>query len=274
MDCSRPASKKSLGQRFLVSDSVANRIVGALSPVRGELVFEIGPGRGALTFPLADRGAEVVAYEIDSSLAELLEERCSGRKNIEIINADIRDVDLDAAAAERDRKHYKIVGNIPYHLTSTILLDLPRWKGSGSNVLMVQREVGERINSKPGDRNCGILTIFLRSYFDIATVMRVRPGSFSPRPKVESVVLRFSVKESEGAPSDREGFLAFLKLAFSQRRKKLRTALRGSAGMIDAKMVLRLAELSGVDMNLRPEELELEAWFELFGRFEEIKERR
>ncbi|MCK4236534.1 MAG: ribosomal RNA small subunit methyltransferase A [Candidatus Krumholzibacteria bacterium] len=261
MDRSRPAAKKSLGQNFLVSEDVARRIVEAVLPAPGELVFEIGPGRGALTVPLAESRAEIVAYEIDRSLVRLLGKRCAGMDNVEVVHADIRDMDLDAAASERKMKRYKIVGNIPYHLTSTILLDLPRWKGNERSVLMVQREVGERVHAAPGERRCGVLSVFLQSYFDIARVTRVRAGSFSPRPGVESVVLRFTCKEPGRGPSDMAGFLAFLKLAFSQRRKKLRS-------------VISLADQSGIDLGRRPEELDLESWLKLFARFNEIRGQR
>jgi 16S rRNA (adenine1518-N6/adenine1519-N6)-dimethyltransferase len=267
---SPPPAKKSLGQNFLVSDAVAIKIVSAVSPSEEELVFEIGPGRGALTGPLAESGARIVAFEIDESLVGLLRERFGERENVEVIHADIRDIDLDAEAATRGVAAYAIVGNIPYHLTSTILLDLPRWEGVSRAVLTVQREVGERIRAEPGDRNSGILSVYLGSYLGIERVARVRPGSFEPRPGVESVVLRFVPGRHTGAPDEREAFLSFLKGCFSQRRKKLKSALRAVSGTAHASVVKSLGASAGVDLDRRPEELDLGDWFRLFDRYREI----
>jgi 16S rRNA (adenine1518-N6/adenine1519-N6)-dimethyltransferase len=268
LDRFQSAAKRSLGQNFLVSEAVSRRIVEAVSPSPGDLVFEIGPGRGALTVPLARSGAEIVAYEIDESLVAVLKEKCRGCENVEVERADIREVDLDAAAQERGKDRYRIVGNIPYHLTSVILLGLPNYRGCERCVLMVQREVGERILSPPGSRSSGILTVFLGSYFDIGRVARVRPGSFRPKPDVESVVLRFTPREREGSPADRDRFLSILKLCFSQRRKKLKSALRRSSSVGDD---MEVSRLSGVDVNKRPEELGLDEWYRLFYFFDETE---
>lgn len=267
-------AKKSLGQNFLVSVAVARRIVDAVSALPGDLVFEIGPGHGALTAPLADSGADIVAYEIDASLVGELQGKYHAHDRIEIIHADIREVDLDLAARERGKESYKIVGNIPYHLTSTILLDLPRWKECSVSVLMVQREVGERIQASPGERNCGILSIFLQSYLDIERVTRVRPGSFRPMPNVESVILKFTPAVTERGSKDREGFLAFLKGCFLHRRKKLRNSFRDTFGMRDAEELSRMARAADVDLDMRPEEISLEDWVRLFARFNEMTESR
>jgi len=258
-------AKKRLGQNFLTADSVARKVVSALSPVPGDLVFEIGPGRGALTVPLAHSGATVVAFEIDEALVGLLREQLATSRNVEIYHADIRSVNLDAAADERGAPGFKLAGNIPYNLTSTILIDLARWRRVSQAVVMVQREVGERILAAPGERNCGILSIFLQAYFIIERVLKVRPGSFTPPPKVESVVLRFVPRTSGGGPKDREAFLKFLKGCFSHRRKKLRNVLGEQLGVETAKDWKRLGELSGVDFDMRPEELTLESWFALFA---------
>jgi 16S rRNA (adenine1518-N6/adenine1519-N6)-dimethyltransferase len=258
-------AKKSLGQNFLTAEPVARSIAAALSPRPGDLVFEIGPGRGALTVPLAASGAAVVAYEIDEPLVELLREKLGSSRNVELCHADIRAVDFDAAAAERGSSSYKLAGNIPYKLTSTILIDLARWRMLSEAVIMVQREVGERIIARPGERNCGILSIFLQSYFIIEKVRKVRPGSFTPPPRVESVVLKFVPLVSGEGPKNREAFLLFLKRCFSHRRKKLRNTLGEVFGAETAKDLEQLGTVSGVDFDMRPEELSLEGWFSLFA---------
>jgi len=198
-------AKKSLGQNFLTAEPVARKIAEALHPAPGDLIFEIGPGRGALTIPLARSGATIVAFEIDEALVRFLRELCRELPNVEIYHADVRTVNFDAAADERGATSYKIAGNIPYHLTSTILIDLARLRLCGEAVFMVQKEVGERILASPGKRECGILSIFLQSYYIIDRVIRVRPGSFTPPPKVEGVVLAFTPDNSARGPEDREG---------------------------------------------------------------------
>jgi 16S rRNA (adenine1518-N6/adenine1519-N6)-dimethyltransferase len=261
-------AKKSLGQNFLTSESVARKIAGSLEPAPGDLIFEIGPGRGALTIPLAESGAEIVAYEIDAELVHLLREACARRPNVEIYHADVLTVNFDAAADERGRARYKIAGNIPYHLTSTILVDLARWQLLGRAVFMVQKEVGDRILASPGERECGILSIFLQSYFIIKRLLKVRPGSFAPPPKVESVVLGFVPDVSGRGPAQKEVFLTFLKRCFSQRRKKLRNILGEFLGLKTATDWDRLSARSGVDFSRRPEQLTLEDWFRLFAAAE------
>lgn len=270
-NCSRPRTKKSLGQNFLVSRSVAVKIVEAVSPKPGELIFEIGPGRGALTVPLGKTGSTIVAYEIDRSLVTVLQEKCRIFENVEVVCADIRGVNLDDEASSRNIKDYKIVGNIPYHLTSTILLDLPGWKGCVAAVLMVQKEVGERIMASPGERSCGVPTVYLQSYLDVSKIARVRPGSFRPRPSVEGVVLKFVPKDARTGPGDGESFLHFLKLCFSHRRKKLKSVFRDSLGIRDASRLENIGNQAGVDLEKRPEELELDDWFRFFRSYRKIK---
>ena len=275
-----PPAKKSLGQNFLASPDVARKIADALHPSPGDLIFEIGPGRGALTMPLARSGATIVAYEIDEALVRFLEEQCGDLTNVEIHHADIRTVDFDAAAGERGAATYKIAGNIPYNLTSTILIDLARRRLCARAVFMVQKEVGDRILASPGERKCGILSIFLQSYFIIGRVIGVRPGSFTPPPKVESVVLAFTPGSSMTGPQERESYLAFVKDVFLHRRKKLRNILgeviggRGAgrhSGTEGAKTLEQLASLSGVDFDLRPEALGLDSWFRLFAAITRVK---
>ncbi len=267
----RHAAKKSLGQHFLVSNDVAGKIVDALSPGAGELIFEIGPGYGALTTFLAGSRAHVVAYEIDGALVASLDGRFGANARVEIVQKDVREVDFDAEAEKRGMQIYKVIGNIPYHLTGVILVDLAFLGGLRRAVCMVQREVGERVLASAGERRTGILSVFLQSYFDIERVLRVRPGSFRPRPRVESVVLGFSPRGSAGAPENRRDFLDFLKLAFSQRRKKLLGVLREASGAKNAGDRFPPESLAGVDLHRRPEQLALIDWFGLYGGWSVMK---
>jgi 16S rRNA (adenine1518-N6/adenine1519-N6)-dimethyltransferase len=266
----RHEAKKSLGQNFLVSKEVARSIVRAAGVGEGDLALEIGPGHGALTVPLAETGARIVAFELDRFLVDELRSRFIGMSGVEIIEGDIREVDPDREAELRGYEGYTMLGNIPYNLTSTILLSLPRLRLCRAAYLMVQREVGERIAAVPGERSCGILSVFLQSYMNVERIIRVRAGSFRPKPKVESIVLGFTPEEAARGPADREAFLGFLKGAFSQRRKKLSSIFRDVFGMRDAGDVLRLGRMSNADMGGRPEELSLEQWQRLFDGYQQV----
>lgn len=258
----RQPAKKSLGQNFLVSDGAIKGIISAVTADDGLPVFEIGPGKGALTIPLAEGGTQIAAFEIDEALAEETAGRLEGLNNAEIVLADFREVDLDAEAAARGWDGYALAGNIPYLLTSTVLLSLPPLERCRRAVIMVQKEVGERVLAAPGTRGSGILPVFLQSYLAIKKVMTLKPGSFRPKPKVDSVVLIFAPVSRENAPEDYEGFLSFVKSAFSQRRKKLANALKKVPGLPGMD---QLETASGVDLSRRPEELVLEEWFALFA---------
>jgi 16S rRNA (adenine1518-N6/adenine1519-N6)-dimethyltransferase len=255
-----PRARRSLGQNFLVSPGVVERILDAVLAPPVLPVFEIGPGTGALTLPLAGRGAAVAAIEIDGALAGALAGTLAGRPGAEVVVADYRNVDLDAEAATRGWPEYVVAGNIPYLLTGTILLGLPELHRCRRAVIMVQREVGERVLAPPGSRRCGILSVYLQAYLAVSRVMSVGAGSFRPRPKVDSVVLRFEPILRAGAPRDRGAFLGLLKAAFSQRRKKLSNALASAFGQEPCAV---LAARSGVDISRRSEELTLEEWFAL-----------
>ncbi len=269
-----PVPKKSLGQNFLVSRAVIDRIVEAATSPPGLPVMEIGPGRGAVTIPLAEAGAKVAAFEIDLALASSLRESVENHPGVEIVDADIRDVDFDLEASRRGWKEYVIVGNIPYMLTSSILLMLPEARNCSRAVIMMQKEVGERILASPGTRDCGILSVFMQAYFRIGSVTRAAAGSFRPVPKIDSVVLRFVPVKIYGAPEDRNGFLAFLKMSFSQRRKKLSNLITGPIKDGKKEFTREIGRITGVDLGRRAEELPLAEWFALFRGYLELTGRR
>ncbi|MBN2184470.1 MAG: ribosomal RNA small subunit methyltransferase A [Candidatus Krumholzibacteriota bacterium] len=273
-DGTSPGPKKSLGQNFLVSKAVIDRIIGAVTEGDRRPVFEIGPGRGAVTIPLAKSGARIAAFEVDGLLAARLRESLQKYPEVEIVDADIRDVDFDLEGKKRGWEEYAVVGNIPYMLTSSILIMLPEARKCARAVIMIQKEVGERILASPGRRDCGILSVFMQAYFRVERVARVKAGSFRPRPKIDSVVLRFVPEAIEGAPEDRRRFLGFLKAGFSQRRKKLSNLLTGPQEIDKKDFTRELGTVTGVDLGCRAEELSLDGWFTLFRGYLELMERR
>lgn len=264
----RERAKKSLGQHYLVNEDIGRRIVQAVHPLPGDLIFEIGPGTGALTSQLAGTGAETISFEIDGTLCGELRVRFADQNLVEIVQADVLEIDFDGEAERRGKSEYKILGNIPYMLTSSILIKLPDAEGSRVSVIMIQKEVAERILEEPGNRNCGIMTVFLRSYLEVEKVADVGAGSFRPRPRVDSTVLRFFPSPGRGAPDDRDIFFRFLKIPFSKRRKKLRNSLLDLSSENKRRVQKVMEEETGIDMNRRAENLKLEEWFRLFRAYE------
>lgn len=250
--------KPKLGQNFLADASAARRIVDALGNIGQSTVIEIGPGRGALTKLLAERAGQLLAIEFDSMLAERLRVAFATSKNVEIVEADFLRVEL----AELVRSHTgqerpaTVVGNIPYYITSDILLRLFGQHGSiEAIILMVQKEVADRLAAKPGSRDYGLLTVTANLFADVEQLFTLPPGAFSPPPLVYSTVLSFRIspKTSE-LGVDATEFLNFCKLAFGQKRKTLSNNLRTRYGEKEIRAAIQEA---AVEPNARAEALGL-----------------
>jgi len=229
----RPQSKPKLGQHFLASEDVAARIVDALGDVTESTVLEIGPGRGILTSLLARRARRLIAVELDRVLAAQLRLKFGMARTVEIIEADVLAIDFDSLfgpkpglsrpGIEIKPEPMKVVGNLPYYITSDILLRLFEFsKYFDSIVVMVQREVADRIAAQPGSRDYGLLSATAQLYARADKLFTLPPGAFVPPPKVHSTVLRLTIEpqqEKLGLVGD--GFIEFLRLSFSQKRKTL-----------------------------------------------------
>jgi len=229
----RPQSKPKLGQHFLVSDDAATRIVDALGDISQSTVLEIGPGRGILTSLLARRARRLIAVELDRVLAAQLRLKFGMARNVEIIEADILAVDLDSLfgpkpglgrpGIEIKPEPVRVVGNLPYYITSDILLRLFEFsKYFESIVIMVQREVAERLAAEPGGSEYGLLSATAQLYAKVENLLTLPPGAFAPPPKVHSSVLRLTIaprQQELGLAGD--GFIDFLRLSFAQKRKTL-----------------------------------------------------
>lgn len=246
----RPQTKPKLGQHFLASDDAAIRIVEALGDVSRSTVLEIGPGRGMLTSMLAKRARRLIAVEVDRVLAAQLRLKFGMATNVEILEADILAIDIDSLFGPKpglgrpgiDIKPQpaKVVGNLPYYITSDILLRLFDFsKYFESLVIMVQREVADRIAAEPGTRDYGMLSATAQLYARVEKLFTLPPGAFSPPPKVHSTVLRLTIEprqEELGVAGD--GFIDFLRLSFGQKRKTLWNNLRAKYAEPDLKRAL------------------------------------
>lgn len=229
----RPQTKPKLGQHFLDSEDAAARIVGALGDISQSTVLEIGPGRGILTSLLAKRARRLIAVELDRVLAAQLRLKFGMSRNVEVIEADVLSIDFESLfgpkpglgrpGIEVKPEPVKVVGNLPYYITSDILLRLFEFsKYFESIVIMVQKEVADRIAAKPGGSDYGILSATAQLNARVENLFTLPPGDFAPPPKVHSSVLRLTIdpqQEKLGVAGD--GFIAFLRLSFGQKRKTL-----------------------------------------------------
>jgi 16S rRNA (adenine1518-N6/adenine1519-N6)-dimethyltransferase len=263
-----------LGQNFLVSPSAPRAIADALGDLSKSTVLEIGPGKGVITRLLAARSKQLVAIELDAALAAALKEEFAGQggPKAEIIREDILKVDLSklaAPAASGSSNKFVIAGNLPYYITSDILLHLFKHHSAIERaVLMVQREVADRIVATPGSRDYGLLSATTQMYARVERLFTLPPGAFSPPPEVESTVLRLTMRPRFAELRvDRERFLTFLRRAFAQKRKTLANNFR-VAGYGFAVIQAALATCR-LDPMIRSEAVSLEGMACLFHALED-----
>jgi 16S rRNA (adenine1518-N6/adenine1519-N6)-dimethyltransferase len=256
-------AKPKLGQNFLDDTQAVERIVAALGNLTGRTVVEIGPGGGAITGTLAARAEDVIAVELDHDLAAQLRAQFppSGGARVTVIEQDVLNFNFtEAATGER----LMVVGNLPYYLTSPILLKLAASHAALSvAVLMVQREVADRIVASPGSRDYGLLSVTVQMYGPAERLFTLPPDAFSPPPNVHSTVFRwrFAPRFAE-LGVDETGFLGFVRQAFAQKRKTLANNLR-AAGFAPAAVAAALAR-AGVDPQARAEALSIEMFAALW----------
>lgn len=256
-----------LGQNFLVDRAAAARIVDALGDISKATVLEIGPGRGILTQILAQRAGRLIAVELDRVLAAQLRMRYSTWPNVEIIEADVLDIDIAAllrprpgaltGLAPQPPQKMQAVGNLPYYITSEILLRLFEYHDHFDQiVIMVQKEVAERIAAKPGSSDYGLLSATAQLYAKVEKLFTLPPGAFAPPPKVHSSVLRLAMTpQFERLRVEDDGFIEFLKLSFSQKRKTLLNNLKLNYEVSDIRAALEKAH---VRPDVRAEALSLD----------------
>ena len=265
--------KPKLGQHFLNDTAAAIRIVEALGDLLHSTVLEIGPGGGALTTLLARRARRVIAVEKDRVLAAQLRMHFSLTPNVEIIEGDILAIDLDSLFGPKPGstrpgmdlapQQVRVVGNLPYFITSDILLRLFEYrKYFEILVLMVQKEVAERLAAKPGTKEYGLLSATAQLYSKVEKLFTLPPGAFSPPPKVHSSVVRLAPSTRlEKLHVDEKGFIDFLKLSFGQKRKTLWNNLKGRYPSDGLERALAKAR---VKPSVRAEALSLEASANVF----------
>jgi len=249
--------RKRLGQNFLTTADISERIVEAAAVAPEDIVLEIGPGLGALTLPLAARAARLIAVETDAEILRLLraELLAARRQNVETIHASILDTDI-ATLAPPDRR-LVVLGNLPYNISSPVLVRLVESRHRVDRaVLMLQKELADRIVAAPGGRDYGRLTVMLAYCATVRRLFTVPADRFFPRPKVDSAVVEIRFNTAPDFPAHDERFLwKVVQAAFGQRRKTLKNALSGSALPLDAAGAEAVLHAAGIDPSRRAETL-------------------
>lgn len=255
--------KRSFSQNFLIQPGAIAQIADAALAM-GTQIVELGPGLGALTHALLERGATVLGVELDRDMVRVLEKEFAGRERLEVRSGDAADLDLDAYSKACGSK-LVVTGNLPYQATGAIIRQVvahrPVLDGA---ILMVQREVRDRLIAPPRTKEYGALTVFTRAAFEVETVCRLRPGSFYPAPKVDSAVVRFVPRETPLA-EETEPFRSVVRAAFQMRRKTLYNALRAIG---DAGRASNALSEAGIDPGRRGETLSVEEFATLAERWD------
>ncbi len=238
---SQQRPKKRYGQHFLHQTDIVRRIIAAINPQPGDTVLEIGPGEGVLTLPLLERCATLTVIELDTDLIEPLRRRAHGHGLLKIIHGDVLQTDLGKLAAGRP---LRIVGNLPYYISSPILFHSLRYTACIQDMhFMLQREVVERMAASPGGKEYGRLSVMLQLVCRVEPLFQVPANAFRPPPKVESAMVRLIPERASGLDGvDLARLEHIVRAGFSQRRKILANALRG---LLDAEAIRALG--------LRPE---------------------
>lgn len=248
---SHPPIRKSLGQHFLNDRRILKRIVDALELTGSETVIEIGPGRGSLTELLVPVARRLVLIEYDRALAAELRERYASSASVSVIEADVLTVNLGEVAGGS----YRLVGNVPYYITTPILFHALQAPRPDRAVYLVQREVADRIVAAPGSDEYGALSVNVQSVAMARLLFRVAPGSFVPPPKVESAAVRIDPRPDPVITPDEEtAFRRFVRDAFGMRRKQMRRVLR-EVLRIDAERAGAVLASAGIEPAARPETL-------------------
>ena len=248
-------AKKSLGQNFLVDVALQKKIVEALDCSESDTVLEIGPGRGALTRHLVGRAGHLLLVELDDGLAEALRDEWGGRPDVDVLHQDFLELDWSVVAS--DPTDLLVVGNIPYNITAPIIFKVLERPRPRDIILMVQREVADRLTAEPGTGEYGALTVGVRSVASVERVIRVPRTAFRPVPGVDSAVVRITPFTPPPLSADEEQSLRVLTRAvFGWRRKQLQKILRDHEALrVSRDRLDDLSRETGWDLTRRPETL-------------------
>ena len=269
------AFQKKFGQNFLIDSNVLESIIRGAEITKDDFVLEIGPGIGTMTQYLCEAARQVVAVEIDKMLIPILEDTLSEYDNVEVINQDVLKVDIKSLAEEKNNgKPIKVVANLPYYITTPIIMGLFE---SGvpidSITIMVQKEVADRMQTGPGSKDYGALSLAVQYYATAKVILNVSATCFMPRPNVDSAVIKLTRhKEPTVNVADEKLMFKIIRASFNQRRKTLVNGLKNSPELSFSKeQIVKAIERIGKPETIRGEALTLEDFAELANAFTELK---
>lgn len=257
-------ANKSLGQNFLIDDNVIESIIESSEIEKEDLIIEIGPGLGVLTDRLLKKSDNVVVIELDKRMISILKNRFCLNKNLEIINEDVLKVDLEELIKNKKQQNkinkVKIVANLPYYISTPIIMKLLENRLEISEIIvMVQKEVAERLSAKTGEREAGAITYAVEYYAQATQIIDVPKESFIPSPKVESQVIKLEVRKNPKIKVEDEKLLfSIIQKSFMQRRKTLSNALINNKILENREEVEKMFKTLEIDSNVRGEKLTLE----------------
>ncbi len=251
--------KKKFGQNFLKDENILRNIVSKSEIDKDTLVLEIGVGAAYLTYYVSEQAKNVIGYEIDESLREIIDDQLKDRDNVEIVFGDFLEQDVKSKLKEYDYKKLYVVANLPYYITTPIITKIINDKlGVDKIVIMVQKEVGDRFNAKPNSKEYNSLTIFLNYYFDIKKIMDVSRNCFTPKPNVDSVIVEFK-SHKKYSVNNEELFFKLVRDSFKFKRKNLRNNLKG----YDLDKIESALNKINKDLTVRAEALTIEEFIEI-----------
>lgn len=257
-------ANKSLGQNFLISEQVVEAIVDSSCIGKQDFVIEIGPGLGTLTKFLIQKAGRVLAVELDKKMISILENRFSNYDNFSLLNQDILKVDLKKIIEEEKEKgkikNVKIVANLPYYITTPIIMKLLEDKLPLESItVMIQKEVADRLIAIPGEKETGAITYRVYYYAEAEAIMEVPKESFIPEPEVTSKVIKLNIRKEPAVKIEEEEVLfRIIKCAFLQRRKTLLNALVNAKVFLNKEEGVKILEEIGLEQDVRAEKLRLE----------------
>lgn len=266
--------RKKYGQNFLVDNSILDKIVEAADITRDDCILEIGPGIGTMTQRLAEKAGRVVAVEIDKNLMPILAETLADYGNVTVLNEDILKVDVGEIARQNDGKPLKVVANLPYYITTPIIMSLLESRAPVRSVtVMVQKEVAERMKVGPGSKEYGALSLAVQYYAKPEIITKVPAACFMPKPKVDSTVVRLSLYEEPPVKvKDESRLFAVIRASFNQRRKTLANGLANAGDLgLNRRQAEEALAAMGLSPQVRGETLTLEQFAELSDRLYEAR---
>lgn len=252
--------KKNFGQNFIIDENIINSIISNSKIDKDTLVLEIGPGAGSLTYKLGLNAKEVVCYEIDTKVKNILEHNLEGLDNVKVIYEDFLKANVKEELKKHDYNKLYVVANLPYYITTPIIIKLIEDNLNVDKiVVMVQKEVGDRFKAKPGSKDYSSLSIFLNYYYDVRKMLDVSKNVFMPKPNVDSIVVEFTKKEELLTLNNKELFFKLIRDSFKQKRKNLRNNLKD----YDLAKISNILAKYNLDLTVRAENISIDIFVDI-----------